>query len=65
LVAGEVVVAIVLNLPTSGPVYYRALQSQDQYVAAGFMLLLSILTVIGTFISDILLAVLDPRIRLQ
>jgi peptide/nickel transport system permease protein len=65
LVAGEVVVAIVLNLPTSGPVYYRALQAQDQYVAAGFMLLLSILTVIGTFISDILLAVLDPRIRLQ
>ena len=65
LVAGEVVVAIVLNLPTSGPVYYRALQAQDQYVAAGFMLLLSILTVVGTFISDILLAVLDPRIRLQ
>lgn len=65
LIAGEVVVAIVLNLPTSGPIYYRALQAQDQYVAAGFMLLLSVLTVIGTFISDILLAVLDPRIRLQ
>lgn len=65
LVAGEVVVAIVLNLPTSGPIYYRALQAQDQYVAAGFMLLLSVMTVIGTFISDILLALLDPRIRLQ
>jgi peptide/nickel transport system permease protein len=65
LVAGEVIVAIVLNLPTSGPVYYMALQRQDSYVAAGFMLLLSILTVIGTFISDVLLAVLDPRIRLQ
>jgi peptide/nickel transport system permease protein len=65
LIAGEVIVAIVLNLPTSGPVYFRALQAQDQYVAAGFMLLISILTVIGTFISDILLAVLDPRIRLQ
>jgi len=65
LVAGEVIVAIVLNLPTSGPVYFRALQAQDQYVAAGFILLLSILTVIGTFVSDILLAVLDPRIRLQ
>jgi len=65
LVAGEVIVAIVLNLPTSGPVYYTALQRQDLYVAAGFMLLLSVLTVIGTFISDVLLAVLDPRIRLQ
>ncbi|MCA9978048.1 MAG: ABC transporter permease [Anaerolineales bacterium] len=65
LVAGEVIVAIVLNLPTSGPVLYRALQSQDMFVAAGFILLLSILTVIGTFISDLLLAVLDPRIRLR
>ncbi|MCA9961815.1 MAG: ABC transporter permease, partial [Anaerolineales bacterium] len=60
-----VIVAIVLNLPTSGPVLYRALQSQDMFVAAGFILLLSILTVIGTFISDLLLAVLDPRIRLR
>lgn len=65
LVAGEVIVAIVLNLPTSGPVLYRALQSQDMYVAAGFILLLSTLTVIGTFISDVLLAVLDPRLRLE
>ncbi len=65
LVAGEVLVAIVLNLPTSGPVLYRALVQQDQYVAAGFILLLSVLTVIGTFVSDVLLAVLDPRIRLQ
>jgi len=65
LVAGEVIVAIVLNLPTSGPVLFRALQSQDMYVAAGFILLLSVLTVVGTFVSDILLAILDPRIRLQ
>lgn len=65
LVAGEVIVAIVLNLPTSGPVYYMALQRQDSFVAAGFMLLLSVLTVIGTFVSDVLLALLDPRIRLQ
>jgi len=65
LVAGEVIVAIVLNLPTSGPVYYTALQRQDSFVAAGFMLLLSVLTVIGTFVSDVLLALLDPRIRLQ
>ena len=65
LVAGEVVVAIVLNLPTSGPILYQALQAQDQFVAAGFILLLSILTVIGTFISDVLLVILDPRIRLE
>jgi peptide/nickel transport system permease protein len=65
LIAGEVIVAIVLNLPTSGPVLYSALQQQDMYVAAGFILLLSVLTVIGTFISDVLLAMLDPRIRLQ
>ena len=65
LVAGEVIVSIVLNLPTSGPVLYNALKVQDSYVAAGFLLLLSTLTVIGTFVSDILLALLDPRIRLE
>jgi peptide/nickel transport system permease protein len=64
LVAGEVVVSIVLNLPTSGPVLFSALKEQDMYVAAGFILVLSFLTVIGTFISDVLLAILDPRIRL-
>ncbi len=65
LIGGEVIVSIVLNLPTSGPVLYNALRSQDMYVAAGFILLLSTLTVIGTFVSDVLLAVLDPRIRLE
>ena len=65
LIAGNVIVSIVLNLPTSGPVLYNALTAQDMYVAAGFILVLSVLTVIGTFVSDILLAVLDPRIRLQ
>jgi peptide/nickel transport system permease protein len=50
---------------TSGPVIYNALLQQDMYVAAGFILVLSTLTVIGTFISDLLLALLDPRIRLQ
>ncbi len=64
LVAGEVIVSIVLNLPTSGPVLFNALKTQDMFVAAGFILLLSALTVIGTFISDILLTLLDPRIRL-
>ncbi len=65
LISGEVIVSIVLNLPTSGPILYNALASQDMYLAAGFLLLLSALTVIGTFISDILLSWLDPRIRFQ
>jgi peptide/nickel transport system permease protein len=65
LISGEVIVAIVLNLPTSGPVLYAALAGQDLFVAAGFLLLLSTLTVVGTFVSDIMLAWLDPRIRFQ
>lgn len=65
LVAGEVIVSIVLNLPTSGPVLFTALVQQDMYVAAGFILMLSVLTVIGVFISDVLLVMLDPRIRLE
>jgi peptide/nickel transport system permease protein len=65
LVAGEAIVSIVLNLPTTGPVLLQALKVQDMYVAAGFLLLLSLLTMIGTLLSDILLAWLDPRIRLE
>jgi peptide/nickel transport system permease protein len=64
LVAGEVIVSVVLNLPTSGPVLLQALLTEDMYVAAGFILVLSSLTVIGTFVSDMLLIWLDPRIRL-
>lgn len=64
LVAGDVIVSIVLNLPTAGSMLYAALLQQDLYVAAGFILVLSSLTVVGTFISDLLLAWLDPRIRL-
>jgi peptide/nickel transport system permease protein len=64
LVAGEVIVSIVLNLPTSGPVLLDALRNEDMYVASGFILVLSTLTVVGTFVSDVLLAWLDPRIRL-
>ncbi len=65
LVAGEVIVSLVLNLPTSGPVLLNALLTEDMYLAAGFVLVLSSLTVIGTFISDMLLVWLDPRIRLR
>ncbi|MAS33895.1 MAG: ABC transporter permease [Anaerolineaceae bacterium] len=63
LVSGSAIVAIVLNLPTSGPLLLRALRSQDMYLAGSFILVLSFLTVIGTLISDVLLAWLDPRVR--
>jgi len=63
LVSGSIIVSVVLNLPTTGPMLLTALQSQDMYLAGAILLLLSILTVIGTLISDILLAWLDPRIR--
>jgi peptide/nickel transport system permease protein len=65
LVSGSVIVSVVLNLPTTGPILLRALQSQDMYLAGTIVMMLSILTVIGTLVSDILLAWLDPRIRLQ
>ena len=65
LIAGEVIVSIVLNLPTSGPIILNSLLSQDMYVASGFILVLSVLTVVGTFVSDLMLAWLDPRIRLS
>ncbi len=63
LVSGSVIVDIVLSLPTSGPLLLNALQDQDMYLAGSFVMLLSTLTVIGTLISDILLAWIDPRIR--
>ena len=56
---------MVLSLQTTGPMMLRALMSQDMYLAGSFLLLLSALTVIGTLLSDILLAVVDPRIRLS
>ena len=64
MISGSAIVAVVMSLPTAGPMLVHALQSQDQYLAGSFLLFMSMLTVIGMFISDILLAVLDPRIRL-
>lgn len=64
LVSGSVIVSVVLSLPAVGPVLVRALQSQDTYLASFIMLFVALLTVIGMLISDLLLAVLDPRIRL-
>lgn len=64
LISGQTLIAYVLSLQTTGPMMLRALMSQDMYLAGSFLLLLSSLTVIGTLISDILLAWVDPRIRL-
>jgi peptide/nickel transport system permease protein len=63
LIAGEAIVSIVLNLPTSGPVLLNALKVQDMFLAAGFLMLLSLATIVGMLISDVMLAWLDPRIR--
>ena len=64
LVSGEILVALVLGLPTIGPLLFSALSNQDQQVAGAIIMLLAGLTVIGTLISDLALALLDPRIRL-
>ena len=55
---------MVLSLPTTGPILIAALQSQDMYLAGSFLMFLATLTVVGVLISDLLLAWLDPRIRL-
>ncbi|WP_299926250.1 ABC transporter permease [uncultured Pelagimonas sp.] len=65
LVSGEIIVAVVMNLPTTGPLLLRALLVQDMYLAGSLILIVSMLTVLGTLISDLLLAWIDPRIRYQ
>ncbi|HRJ42021.1 MAG: ABC transporter permease [Caldilineaceae bacterium] len=65
LVSGSIIVSVVLNLPTTGPLLLQALMQQDMYLAGSFILIVSALTVVGTLISDVLLAWLDPRIRFE
>ncbi len=65
VVSGEIIVSVVMSLPTTGPLLLRALLAQDMYLAGSLILLISVLTIIGTMISDVLLAIADPRIRLQ
>ena len=65
IISGAEITAIVLSLETTGPMLIRALQSQDMYLAGSFLMFLAFLTVIGVLISDLALAILDPRIRLQ
>ncbi len=64
MVSGSVIVSVVLNLPTVGPVLLQALRAQDHYLAGFILLFVAVLTVVGMAISDLLLALLDPRIRL-
>ena len=63
LVSSSVIVSVVLTLPTAGPLLLRSLTSQDMYLAGAIIMLLGVLTVIGTLVSDLLLAWIDPRIR--
>ena len=65
LVSGEIIVSVVLSLPTSGPMLLRSLMSQDMYLAGSLILMVSAVTMVGTLLSDILLALVDPRIRYQ
>jgi peptide/nickel transport system permease protein len=65
IISGAEITAIVLSLETTGPMLIKALQSQDMYLAGSFLMFLATLTVIGVLVSDIALALLDPRIRLQ
>ena len=65
IVSGSIIVSIVLGLPTVGPLLLKALISQDMFLAGTIVLLLGVMTVIGTLVSDILLVLIDPRIRLE
>ena len=65
LISGSIIVSMVLNIPTLGPLLLQALQGQDMFLASAILLSLSTLAVVGTLISDLLLSWVDPRIRLQ
>jgi peptide/nickel transport system permease protein len=65
IISGSIVADVVLNLPTAGPMLLQSLKTQDMYLAGGFVLLLCALAIVGMLVSDILLALLDPRVRYQ
>jgi peptide/nickel transport system permease protein len=65
VISGAAIVSVVMSLPTTGPMLLSALRSQDMYLAGSFLMFMASLTVIGVFVSDLALALLDPRIRLQ
>jgi peptide/nickel transport system permease protein len=63
MISGDVIVSVVLGLPTAGPMFLQALRQQDMMLAGAYIMLISVCTVVGILLSDILLAVVDPRIR--
>jgi peptide/nickel transport system permease protein len=65
IVSGEIIVSVVLGLPTTGPLLLQALMTQDMFLAGSMVMMLAMLTVLGTLVSDILLLWLDPRIRYE
>ena len=64
LISGAIIVSVVLNLPTEGPLLLRALLAEDMFISATIVMVLGVMTVLGTLLSDILLGLLDPRIRM-
>ena len=65
IVSGSIIVSVVMSLPTVGPLLLKSLIAQDMFLAGTIILLIGVMTVIGTFLSDLLLAWIDPRIRLE
>jgi peptide/nickel transport system permease protein len=65
IVSGSIIVSLVMSLPTVGPLYLKALIAQDMFLAGTIVLLIGVMTVIGTFVSDLLLLWIDPRIRYE
>lgn len=65
IISGSTVVSIVLSLPTTGPLYFNALRAQDMFLAGTFLVFMALMLVIGNFLADIALAIVDPRIRYE
>ena len=65
IVSGSIIVSVVMSLPTVGPLLLKSLLAQDMFLAGTIILMIGVLTVVGTFISDLALGVIDPRIRLE
>ena len=65
IISGSTVVSIVLSLPTTGPLYFNALRAQDMFLAGSFLVFMALMLVVGNFLADIALAIVDPRIRYE
>jgi peptide/nickel transport system permease protein len=65
IISGSTIVAVVLNLPTTGPMLLEALMNQDMYLAGTLIMFLTFLAIVGTFVADLILVAVDPRIRVE